>query len=400
MPSRSRALFRFAVLAVAAAVVTAAPVPATAVSDPPVVDGLGVGGGTIQARIGEDTAAIARGGIPWVFYGADPEYGYRLRLAKVGTTPTYRTLDGAGGPGGATTDSVATDLSATNYGGEPHVFYRDDTAGTLRHAWRSRGGWHVEVLDGDSTLDGRTTHDVGSGSTAAIFRGRLYVVYRDDTSLDLRVASFDGNAWTFRTLDGDADVGGRTTATVDAGFGAAVWDGALRVLYTTSPTSGAPALREVALDEAAEASYTVITPATGAGSGVVSVLRVDGALVFVAFGSFGWGWWDGPSWSLGSSDFSPHSLFVDGGSVFLAGRVRDCYGSGGCDDGLVVEPWTGSEFPDVGSGASTFWCCHSPGRASGVVTIHDRAHLFIGGAPYVSELFLLDLVLREAVGPF
>ena len=138
-------------------------------------------------------------------------------LAKLGPTPTYATLDGAGGANGRTTDSVATDVSATMLDGVVHVFYRDDTTQDLRHAWFDGSTWTFETLDGDSTLDGRTTRDVGGRSLGLVYRGRLNVFYADDTRGDIRRAVFDGSVWHYSVLDGNSTTGGRTTDTVGVG---------------------------------------------------------------------------------------------------------------------------------------------------------------------------------------
>src|SRR5262249_6461790 len=127
---------------------------------------LDAGGGTMLARVADDTASVVQAGVPWVFYGQDPEDGYLLRLAKLGPTPSFQTLDGAGGANGQVTDSVGIDVSASRLGGVLHVFYRNDTAHTLRHAWLSNGVWQFETLDGAGGANGRTGDDVGTASFA------------------------------------------------------------------------------------------------------------------------------------------------------------------------------------------------------------------------------------------
>src|SRR6187397_1606113 len=96
------------------------------------VDGQGGGGGRILAHISGDTAGVGRSGVPWVFYGANPGAGWRLRLAKLAAgTAVYETLDGTGGANGRTGDSVGSDVSAVQLNGVPNVFYYDDTMGAL-----------------------------------------------------------------------------------------------------------------------------------------------------------------------------------------------------------------------------------------------------------------------------
>ena len=354
--------------------------PAGAETGPTVIDGAGGGGGRIEGRVAEDTATIVRHGVAWIFYGANPEYGYRLRLARLGVSPHFRTLDGRGGANGRTEHSVATDVSAIVYRGVPHVFYRDEVDGTLRHAWRD-GEWRFEVLDGNTSVGDRTAHDVGRFSMPVVSDGQLTVVYRDDTTDGIRLASFDGSRWMRRRL---------VRGPVDDGHVAAVWNGALHVVWSTP--EGATVAQIAPDGTQSEATLLACCRAPTA----VQVVSDDEVLLG---GNWWWAHLEAGTWTQGSTWIHVESFVVDDGVVHAAGRYRQCYGSGGCDNTLALLPWDGTAFPSDAFEGSVFSCCDT-GVASSAATIDGVGRFVIGGvaepvAPYV-RLRVLGLV----EGPF
>ena len=398
--------FRFAaVLAVAALGVWATPASAATAN---VLDGLGTGGGRIQARIARDTASIVRGGIPWVFYGANPEYGYRLRLAKLGLTNTYQTLDGVGGTNGRTAHSVGKDVSATVQGTTVHVFYRDATEHTLRHAWLSGGSWHFETLDGNSTAGGRTTHDVGLQSFALVYRNQLNVFYADATAGDLRRAVFDGSTWRFSIIDGNSSLGGRTNAAVGSAIEAGIWGSQLHVLYTVQPSG----LREAKIAYGTTWTYSTLS---SFGCNQLALLRVSDTEVHVVYGLEDAGYgrdmgadsalWNGTSWSVDNEldgwVVGGLLIFLDGTTPAVIAGYMECYGSGGCGDGLVVTHWDGTSFGYLSPDNYLEACCAAPpADPSSWVTIEGVPQVFVGGAGYPTEPDIYDQVLLRVVGPF
>jgi hypothetical protein len=355
----------------------------------------------MQARIAGDTAAIVRGGTPWVFYGANREYGYRLRFARLGATNRFRTLDGNGGVNGRTADSVGTDVSATSQGHRVHVFYRDETAHTLRHAWRSATGWHFETLDGSSDIGGRTTHDVGLESVALVYNKRLNVFYADATAGDVRRAVFDGTTWRFSVVDGNSTIGGRTTAGVGDAIAAGVWGSRLHVLYTRQPEG----LREATLAGEETPTYSTIS---SLGNGALALLRLSSTEVHVAYaGGVGIesALWNGTAWSVDQpvsrlETVTGLTIVADGGRPFIAAGISQCYGSGGCDRLIGVAPWNGTGFDDPYFGGSFVKFGEPPGVPSSAVTIGGIGQLFVGGFGYESEPDIFDQVLLQVVGPF
>ena len=367
------------------------------------VDGQGGGGGRILAHISGDTAGVGRSGVPWVFYGANPGAGWRLRVAKLAAgTTVYETLDGTGGTNGRTGDSVGSDVSAVQLNGVPNVFYYDDTTGALRRAWYQSGSWSFQTVDGTSTSGGRTTRDVGLHSSAIVVNGQINVFYADATAGDIRRAVWNGTTWQFSVIDGNSTVGGRTTSTVGSGIATGVWGSSLRVLYS-KPSSG---LRMATLSGT---SWTY-RAMSSLGNADVSVLVTSPTEVHVAYiegdpGSASYpiysALWNGTTWSVDervsySESQIPSSvvLFDDAGTPALATGLLVCYGSGGCDNIDGVGKWNGTSFNDPYFG-DWYWFAngHNPGRPSSVVTVGGVPQLFIGDWGGNHLLF-------RAVGPF
>jgi hypothetical protein len=388
-----------------AVLLTGTTASATATSE--VLDGIDSGGGSIHARIAGDTASIVRGGVPWVFYGANPEYGYRLRLAVLGDDPSLQTLDGAGGPDGRTTDSVGTDVSVTRYGGTVHVCFRDDTTATLRHGWLTDGIWRFETIDGDVTAGGRTTDDVGGRSVALVYRRKLNVVYADDTTGDVRRAVFDGSSWRYSVLDGDSTAGGRTADAVGLAIRADVWGSRMHVLYTMAGGG----LREATIRRGSTSTYATLSDLGGDSLGL---LKVSDTEVYVAYdrgdgccvyGRAFAGVWDGSSWSVDryvtdTNGIYGITLLLDGETPYLAVGYEECYGTGGCDHGVAVVRWNGTTFGDPLPGPTAWVGLGPPGFPSSAVTVRGVGHLFVGAYSYPSEPDIRDRVLLHVEGPF
>ena len=274
---------------------------------PVVLDGAGGPNGRLSAPIGEDTTAVIYDGVVHLFYSAGIGERSVLRQATFGGPAMFETLDGEGGTAGRTTDSVGRDVSAAVYGGAVHVFYLNDTNGDLRHAWFGGSVWRFRTLDGASTRHGRIVADLGDASVATVYGGNLEVVYLDETGLDVRRASFDGSSWSFSDLDGDSTAGGHTGHEVGFNLGAAVWGGALHVLYYERDPAYGPDLgwvRETVL-EGTTWTYSrafrvsAILPGKTLAVGVVAADDVYVAYnnVIQADVSLRWRRWNGGAWS-------------------------------------------------------------------------------------------------------
>ncbi len=332
MPMRRRR--RLAILAAAVWTTTAAVgAPAstsargTTWAAPVVLDGAGGPNGRVIAAIGEDTAAVIYDGVVHLFYSAAIGEGSVLRQATFGGSAMFETLDGEGGTAGRTTESVGSDVSAAVYGGAIHVFYLNDTNGDLRHAWFDGSAWRFRTLDGASTRHGRIVADLGDASVATQYGGRLEVLYLEETGLDVRRASYDGTSWSFSDLDGDSTAGGHTAHEVGFNLAAAIWGGALHVLYYERDPAYGPELgwvREVTL-EGTSRTYSrafrvnAIWPGKTLALGVVAADEVYVAYntVIQADVRLRWRRWGGGAWSDSSllsgafeGDVSARSVFA------------------------------------------------------------------------------------------
>jgi hypothetical protein len=198
---------------------------------PRVLDGKGGADGRVVGAVRSDTAAVRYASSTHVFYGVSIDGHLVLRHGQLGASQTFETLDGAGGVAGRTTHEVGSDVAVATFDGALHVFYRDDTAGDLRHGVWNGSAWAFETLDGASTIGGRIVSDLGQRSVATTYNGALELFYLDPPSEDVRRATFDGLAWTFSTLDGDATAHGHTSHAVGYNLQLGTWGGALHVLY-------------------------------------------------------------------------------------------------------------------------------------------------------------------------
>ena len=160
-------------------------------------------GGACDENVGQYAAALSFGGGPQVFYYDDDATVLRHAWWS-GVAWGFETLDGSGVTAGRVNESVGSDVVAMVYQGVPHVWYYDIDGGNLRHAWWTGAYWGFETLDGTSTVNGRVNGDVGMYNSALIWGGVPHVFSRDETHQDFRHAWWTGTRWAFETLDGSA----------------------------------------------------------------------------------------------------------------------------------------------------------------------------------------------------
>ena len=197
------------------------------------LDGAGGPNGATTNNVGVFNAALMYGGAPHNWYydstSGDLRHGW-----WTGTTWATETLDGAGGANGATTNNVGFFISGLLYGGQPHVFYGDLTAGDLRHGWWNGSAWAFETLDGAGGSNGRIDAAVGQYSSAALYGGLPHVWYRDTNNGALRHGWWNGSEWAFETLDGIGGGSGQTTNDVGYYPTAILYGGQPHVWYSDS----------------------------------------------------------------------------------------------------------------------------------------------------------------------
>ena len=99
-------------------------------------------------------------------------------------------------------------LATAIYAGKPVIAYSDSKKGDLKLATFSGNKWGIKTIDGNSTTLGKTTNDVsGYISMCTSVSGRtnyLHVFYADLKDKDLRYAVYDGKSWYYEIVDGDA----------------------------------------------------------------------------------------------------------------------------------------------------------------------------------------------------
>ncbi len=151
-----------------------------------------------------------------------------LRLAKADNSGwSYDVLDGNSTNNGRIVGNVGQSVVATVHNSELHVFYYDASNTALRHGWLTSGGaWQFESLDGMATSVSGYDSNVGMSNAVLDQSGKLHLFYYDAPRGNLRHATHaTAEGWRFQNLDGDygsiaglnSDVGQNPTAAVIAG---------------------------------------------------------------------------------------------------------------------------------------------------------------------------------------
>jgi hypothetical protein len=98
-------------------------------------------------------------------------------------------------------------VASTTFDGQPAVAYTDTKSGDLKLATYDGKAWKKVTVDGSGGSGGRTTNTIagpismcvnGSGTNQT-----LHIFYTDSTEKDLRYSSFNGKSYTFETVDGN-----------------------------------------------------------------------------------------------------------------------------------------------------------------------------------------------------
>ena len=99
-------------------------------------------------------------------------------------------------------------LATATYAGKPVIAYSDSKKGDLKLATFSGNKWGTKTIDGNSTTLGKTTNDVSgyiSMCTSVVGRTNyLHIFYSDLKDKDLRYTVYDGKSWYYEIVDGDA----------------------------------------------------------------------------------------------------------------------------------------------------------------------------------------------------
>ena len=183
------------------------------------LDGSGAGSrdGRVADDVGQYVSLVLWGAGPHLFYYDDTATTLR-HAAWTGTAWSFETVDGLGGSNGRVNESVGSDTTATVYQGTPHVWYYDVDKGDLRHAAWLGTKWAFETLDGSAGAVSKTAGDVGTYATVTLYNGQPHVFYRDEADGNLRHAAWLGSSWAFETLDGSNAAGAVSQSVRDVGM--------------------------------------------------------------------------------------------------------------------------------------------------------------------------------------
>ena len=98
-------------------------------------------------------------------------------------------------------------LASGTYKNQKVIAYSDSKNGDLKLASYDGKKWNISTVDGNSSTDGKTSHNVagdvslctsGTGTTQ-----KLHIFYADLTDKDLRYAVYDSKKWSFDVVDGN-----------------------------------------------------------------------------------------------------------------------------------------------------------------------------------------------------
>jgi len=185
---------------------------------------------------GKSVASATFNGQPAIAY-TDTKSG-DLKLATYdGKKWKKVTVDGAGGSGGRTTDTISGSISMCVNGSglkqTLHIFYSDLTEKDLRYAVFNGKSFAVEVIDGNGPVVNeytevvrvRTSSDVSVANACVATASSVQVYYRDETQgVLLGAVRTKTSTWKYELVDGDRKTDGRTTG--DVGFHLqAIFDG-------------------------------------------------------------------------------------------------------------------------------------------------------------------------------
>ena len=98
-------------------------------------------------------------------------------------------------------------IASATYLGKPVIAYSESKSGDLKLATYSNNKWVIKTIDGNADVSGKTLNNVsGHISLCTSVVGKisyLHVFYADLTNKDLKYALYNGKTWKYETVDGD-----------------------------------------------------------------------------------------------------------------------------------------------------------------------------------------------------
>ena len=194
---------------------------------------------------GKHIATTIFNGQPVILYTDSPSGDVKLALWS-GKKWARLVVDGRGGSSGKTSDDVSGPVSVCVSGSVKkqtlHLFYTDQTTKDLRYASYDAKKFTYSVVDGDGptvqpydqVLRVRTASDVSISSACAATAAGIQVFYRDESQGVLLGASkVPGGKWTYELIDGDRIKDTRTTGDVAMKIRAVAVGSKVTILYTS-----------------------------------------------------------------------------------------------------------------------------------------------------------------------
>jgi hypothetical protein len=161
--------------------------------------------GGLNSDIGQNPTATVYGTSLQLFYYDVNNGNLRHAWKTLTNVWKFENLDGDIGSIARNTGNVGQDPTVTVYGTSLQLFYYDVNNGNLRHAWvTDTQSWKFENLEGDQSSVSHYNTDVGSGAKALVFKDSLYIFYRENSAGLMRHAWADGGGWHFANLEGTA----------------------------------------------------------------------------------------------------------------------------------------------------------------------------------------------------
>ena len=244
---------------------------------------------------GKSVASTTFNGKPTVVY-SDTRSG-DLKLASFdGKVWKKVTVDGAGGNSGRTSHAINSPLSICMNGSGTkqllHIFYSDSTDKDLRHVTYNGKAFTYEIIDGNALsvnnyedpVRVRTSSDVSVTNACVATATSVQVFYRDESQgILLGAIKIKSMPWVYELIDGDRKTDGRSTGDVGFALQAIINGGKTYLLYDAV----------ISLNQRKEVSSGVIRLATRTGI-------------------------DPTTWSYQTLDISTEEASVFGFSVALA----------------------------------------------------------------------------------
>lgn len=165
----------------------------------------GPSGSVIPENVNTDTTqTVTIGGSMYVFYN-NKTTGTLEYAVYSNNTWSHYIIDGPSSTAiGSTPSAVSVgSMTAFEYQGSPQLFYTNTATGTVRHAFMSSNGFHIETLDGTTSSVLPSSRALGSAISGFNFgNGQIQLYYYNTSNNSLVHTWWNNGHWNTETLDG------------------------------------------------------------------------------------------------------------------------------------------------------------------------------------------------------